>query len=305
MPASKRRGRRGRQARVGLAFAAPYLVGLSIFTVYPVVASLRYSFTDFNLFQPPNWVGLANYQHMFADERFAKSLLNTAYITLVGVPLSIIIALAGAMVLNLPVRGQPLYRALVYLPTIVPVVVGGYLWRWLMNARYGAISQVLGFLRLPQPLWLEDPMWTRPAVIMMSMWTVGGVMLIYLAGLKDVPPELLEAASLDGANAWQRFRHVTWPTLSPITLFQVIVQLIAYLQIFTQPYLLTQSRLNSASSGPDDTLLSYSMYLFQNAFGNLKMGYASAMAWVLFVITMIITAITLLSSRRWVHYGSV
>ncbi|GAA3620542.1 sugar ABC transporter permease [Nonomuraea rosea] len=288
----------------GLAFASPFLIGFAVFIAYPIAASFRYSFTGFNLFQDPQSVGLDNYAHMLGDERLWTSLGNTLYITALGVPLTIGIALAGAHVLNLPVRGQPLFRALVYLPTIVPVVVGGYLWRWLLNAQYGFVSWGLDLVGLPAPLWLESPDWSRPAIVLMSLWTVGGTMIIYLAALKDVPPELYEAAAIDGAGTWRRFWHVTWPMLSPITLFQVIVTFIGFLQIFAQPYLLTQERLNTSSGGPADTMLSYSMYLFQNAFVFLKMGYASAMAWMLFLVTLIITALLLLSSRRWVHYGS-
>ncbi|MEU7001894.1 sugar ABC transporter permease [Nonomuraea sp. NPDC046570] len=303
MRATERAGRR-RELLRGLAFAAPFLIGFAVFIAYPILASFRYSFTDFNLFQEPQSVGLDNYARMLSDERMWQSLGNTLYLTALGVPLTIVIALAGAHVLNMPVRGQPLFRALVYLPTIVPVVVGGYLWRWLLNAQYGFVNHGLNLLGIPGPLWLENPDWSRPAIVLMSLWTVGGTMVIYLAALKDVPADLYEAAAIDGAGTWRRFTHITWPALSPVTLFQVIVTLIGFLQIFAQPYLLTQTRLNTSSGGPEDTMLSYAMYLFQNAFVFLKMGYASAMAWVLFLITLVITAVLLLTSRRWVHYGS-
>lgn len=303
MRATERAGRR-RELLRGLAFAAPFLIGFAVFIAYPILASFRYSFTDFNLFQEPQSVGLDNYARMLSDERLWQSLGNTLYLTALGVPLTIVIALAGAHVLNMPVRGQPLFRALVYLPTIVPVVVGGYLWRWLLNAQYGFVNHGLNLLGIPGPLWLENPDWSRPAIVLMSLWTVGGTMVIYLAALKDVPADLYEAAAIDGAGTWRRFTHITWPALSPVTLFQVIVTLIGFLQIFAQPYLLTQTRLNTSSGGPEDTMLSYAMYLFQNAFVFLKMGYASAMAWVLFLITLVITAVLLLTSRRWVHYGS-
>lgn len=303
MRATERAGRR-RELLRGLAFAAPFLIGFAVFIAYPILASFRYSFTDFNLFQEPQSVGLDNYARMLSDERLWQSLGNTLYLTALGVPLTIVIALAGAHVLNMPVRGQPLFRALVYLPTIVPVVVGGYLWRWLLNAQYGFVNHGLHLLGIPGPLWLENPDWSRPAIVLMSLWTVGGTMVIYLAALKDVPADLYEAAAIDGAGTWRRFTHITWPALSPVTLFQVIVTLIGFLQIFAQPYLLTQTRLNTTSGGPEDTMLSYAMYLFQNAFVFLKMGYASAMAWVLFLITLVITAVLLLTSRRWVHYGS-
>lgn len=293
-----------RQLFRGLAFASPWLVGFAVFIAWPVIASGYYSFTDFNLFQAPHFVGLANYRHMLHDPVFWRSLTNTLYLTAVGVPLGLVLSLGGALILNLPVRGQPLYRALVYLPTIVPVVVSGYLWRWMLNPQYGYVDEVLRLLHLPQPLWLENPAWTKPAILLITFWTVGGMTVIYLAALKDVPRELYEAAEMDGAGPVARFWHVTWPVITPVTLFQVIVSTIAYLQIFTQPYLLAQTRLNTASGGPHNSMLSYSMYLFQNAFVFLKMGYASAMAWVLFVVTMAITAFILVNAKRWVHYGS-
>jgi multiple sugar transport system permease protein len=292
---------RRRQALTGLAFAAPFLIGFVVLNAYPIAASAFYSFTDFNLFQAPRWVGVTNYVRMWHDETFWKALGNTVYLTVIGVPAAIALALAGAHLLNLPVRGQPLFRALVYLPSIVPVVVGGYLWRWLMNTQYGFLNYFLALVGIPGPGWLVEPDWTKPAIIIMTLWTVGGTMIIYLAALKDVPRELYEAAAIDGAGPIRRFWHVTWPVLSPITLFQVIVNVIAYLQIFTQPYLLAQTRLNNAASGPGQSMLTYSMYLFQNAFSFLKMGYASAMAWVLFLITLAVTLVVLATAKLWVH----
>jgi multiple sugar transport system permease protein len=285
-------------------FASPFIIGFLALYAYPILASAYYSFTDFNLFQSPQWVGLENYSQMFADPTFWKAVVNTIVLTVFGVPLSIIVALAGAHLLNFPVRGQPLYRAVVYLPSIVPIVVGGYLWRWLLNTQYGFLDYFLSLVGIHGPSWLESPDWTKPAIIMMSLWTVGGTMIIYLAALKDVPPELHEAAALDGAGAWRRFVSVTWPTISPVTLFQVIVSVIAYLQIFTQPFILAQQRLNTGGSGPGQSMLTYAMYLYQNAFVFLKMGYASAMAWVLFIITIGIALVILATSKRWVHYGS-
>jgi multiple sugar transport system permease protein len=287
-----------------MMFASPFIIGFLALYAYPILASAYYSFTDFNLFQSPQWVGLENYSQMFADPTFWKAVVNTIVLTVFGVPLSIIVALAGAHLLNFPVRGQPLYRAVVYLPSIVPIVVGGYLWRWLLNTQYGFLDYFLSLVGIHGPSWLESPDWTKPAIIMMSLWTVGGTMIIYLAALKDVPPELHEAAALDGAGAWRRFVSVTWPTISPVTLFQVIVSVIAYLQIFTQPFILAQQRLNTGGSGPGQSMLTYAMYLYQNAFVFLKMGYASAMAWVLFIITIGIALVILATSKRWVHYGS-
>jgi multiple sugar transport system permease protein len=298
------RGTRRRQLLWGLAFASPWIVGFVFLVAGPTVASGVYSLTNFNLFQSPQFIGLENYRAMFADSTFWQSLGNTLWLTGVGVPLGLLLSLGGALILNLRVRGQPLFRALVYLPSIVPVVVCGYLWRWLMNAQYGWVNYILSLLHLYQPDWLDNPSWGKPAVLVLTLWTIGGPTIIYLAALKNVPGELYEAARVDGAGPIGRFRYVTWPTISPVTLFQVIVSIIAYLQLFTQPYLLAQTQLNAASGGPGDSMLTYSMYLFQNAFVYLKMGYASAMAWTLFIITIAITAMLLVTSRRWVHYGN-
>ena len=285
-----------------MLFASPFLVGLVVLIGYPIVASAVYSFTDFNLFQDPKWVGLDNYVQLFTrDERFWKSVWNTTYLTMVGVPLSIGLALLFAHALNLPVRGQPLYRALVYLPMVVPVVVGGYLWRWLLNAQYGFVNYLLGLVGLPEPLWLVSPDWGKPALILISMWTIGGTTLIYLAALREVPAELYEAASIDGAGVWAKFRNVTWPSISAITLFQVIVSVIAHIQVFTVPYVLTKEGALGVPGGVDNNMLTYAVYLFQAAFTDLRMGYASAMAWLLFLVTLVITAVLLKGSKRWVH----
>lgn len=302
LPVMRRRRRRGRFPW-GVAFASPWLIGFTVFIAGPVVAAAYYSLTDFNLFQAPRFVGLGNYRGLAADSTFWTALGNTLWLTAVGVPVGLILSLGGALILNLPVRGQPLFRALIYLPTVVPVVVSGYLWRWLLNTQYGFVDHFLGLVHLPQPDWLENPSYGKPAVLTVALWTVGGSMIIYLAALKDVPRELYDAAAVDGAGPLARFRHITWPVITPVTLFQVIVSVIAYLQIFTQPYLLAQTRLNSSSGGPGNSMLTYSVYLFNNAFGYLRMGRASAMAWVLFLVTMVVTAVVLLSSRRWVHHG--
>ncbi|WP_022881845.1 carbohydrate ABC transporter permease [Gryllotalpicola ginsengisoli] len=312
--AARLRARRSRRSRntksiwKGLAFASPFLLGFVVLIAYPMLASAFYSFTDFNLFQAPKWVGLANYRHMFGDSTFWHALWNTLYLSVIGVPLTIIIGLLGAHILNFRIRGQAIYRALVYVPVIVPVVVGSYLWRWMLNSQYGYVDRLLQLVGLPQPSWLTEPQWGKPAILLIALWTIGSTIIIYLAAIRDVPQDLYEAAQMDGAGPWRRFFSITWPQLTPVTLFQIIVVMISYLQIFTQPYLLTQTTAvgngSAASGGAGDSMLSLSMYLFQNAFTFLKMGYASAMAWVLFVLTMLITLILLWSSRRWVHYDN-
>jgi multiple sugar transport system permease protein len=290
----------------GLAFASPFLIGLVVLYAYPILASGYYSLTDFSIFKPPRWVGLANYERMLSDTKFWHSLYNTLFFTFVGVPVDIAISLAGAHILNMKLKGQALWRALVYLPSIVPVVAAGFLWRWLLNAQYGFVNEIARWLHLPQPNWLQDPSWGGISVIILMLWTVGGTMLIYLAALKNVPTDLYEAAELDGAGHWRRFVDITWPMVSPVTLFQVIVLMIAFLQIFTQPFILSKDPGLTAQSaiGPGDSMLSYSIYLFQNAFMFLKMGYASAMAWILLLVTLAITLLVLWSSKKWVYYGN-
>lgn len=290
----------------GLAFASPFIIGFLVLYAWPILASGYYSLTDFSLFKPPRFVGLANYQRMLNDAKFWKSLYNTLFFTCIGVPVDIAISLIGAHILNIKLRGQALWRALVYLPSIVPAVAAGFLWRWLLNSQYGFVNELARNLHLPQPGWLAEPFWASIAVIVVLMWTVGGTMLIYLAALKDVPHDLYEAAELDGANHWQRFVDITWPMVSPVTLFQIIVLIIAFLQVFTQPFVLSKDPGLTAQSavGPGDSMLSYSIYLFQNAFTFLKMGYASAMAWVLLLVTMAITLLLLWSAKKWVYYGN-
>jgi multiple sugar transport system permease protein len=297
-------GRRRRRSIAGLGFSSPWIIGFVVFMAGPILVSLYYSFTEFNLFQTPKWVGLGNYLNLFGDPKFIRSIINTAYLTVIGVPLGLALGMLIALALNFPVRGQPLYRAIVYLPAIVPVVTATYLWRWVFNAQYGYLNQLLEHLGLTGPNWLSDPLWTKPAVIIITLWGIGGTAVIYLAALQQVPQQLYEAAAVDGANGWQRFWHVTWPALTPVTLFQLIMGVIAAVQIFAPTFLLTQSRGNAANGGPGDSLLSYTMYLFQNAFVFLKMGEAAAMAWILFMVIGLLTLVILISSKRWVHYGS-
>jgi len=289
-------------ATVGVLFALPWIIGFLIFQVYPIAASAYYSFTDYSLFGSPVWIGLDNYRSLFADERFYKSIYNTLYMTLIGVPLGLFFALVCALALNTPSRVQPLYRAVVYLPTVVPIVAATYLWRWLLNSQYGYVNQLVGALGLYQPLWQEDPFWTKPALLMIGFWMVGGTAIIYLAALKEVPRSYYEAAEIDGASWWSKFWNITWPAISPVTLFQLVIGVIGSLQYFTQAYLFAQQRMNDASGGPKDSLLMYGMYVFQNAFSYLDMGFASALAWILFLISLLMTAAILGLANRWVHY---
>lgn len=287
----------------GLLFASPWIVGFIIFQVLPILASAYYSLTNFNLFQDPTFVGLDNYARLASDDLFWKSLFNTLYLTVIGVPVSLAAGLIAALALNMKVRGQWLFRLIVFLPTIVPVVAATYIWRWLLNAQYGYVNSTLGAVGLGEPLWLTDPFWTKPALILISLWVTGSAMIIFLAALQEVPEVYYEAAVIDGAGAWAKFRHVTLPFLSPVILFQTIIASIFTLQYFTQAYLLGQTRLNAPSGGPENSLLVYGLYLFQRAFVFLDMGYASAMAWVLFVIALGGTFLLLRFSAKRVFYA--
>jgi multiple sugar transport system permease protein len=294
---------RNRSLVRGLLFASPWIVGFVVFQFLPIVASAYFSLTDFNLLQSPEFVGLRNYERLASDDLFWKSLVNTLYLTVLGVPLSLAAALAAALALNMRVRGQWLFRLIVFLPTVVPVVAATYIWRWLLNAQYGYVNTILGGVGLGEPLWLTDPFWTKPALILISLWVTGSAMVVFLAALQEVPDMYYEAAAIDGAGGWAKFRHVTLPFISPVILFETIIAGIFTLQYFTQAYLLGQTRLNAPTGGPENSLLVYGLYLFERAFVFLDMGYASAMAWVLLLLAMGGTFLLLRLSRDRVFYA--
>jgi len=287
---------------LGLLFCAPAIIGSLFFTAYPISASFYYSFTRYSVMKPPRWVGLANYANLIHDELFWKSLWNTLYFAALAVPLGILIALGLALLLNLRVRGQAVYRTCFYIPSIVPLVAGSVLWVWLFNPQNGAINAllrpILHVFRLEPPGWFADPAWAKPAIILWSLWGVGGSMVIFLAALQDVPRELLEAAEVDGAGALRRLRHITLPFISPQILFVLIMGLIGAFQFFTPAYVMTRG-----TGGPVDSTLFYSLYLFNTAFADFKMGYACALAWILFVLILGFTVLLFKSSARRVYYG--
>jgi ABC-type sugar transport system permease subunit len=288
---------RRRNLRNGLLFISPWLVGFLCFTLYPFLASLYFGFCTYDILSPPRWAGLANYRELLTDDPyFLKALGNTLYYTAFAVPLGILFGVAIALLLNMKVVGVPVYRTVYYLPSIVPVVATSVLWMWLLNPQYGLVNAFLARLGLPEPGWISDPMWSKPALIGMSLWGIGGSIVIYLAGLQDVPAELYEAAEIDGARPWQRVRYITLPMLSPVIFFNLVMGLIGSFQYFTQAYVMTLG-------GPVDSTLFYALYLFRRAFTYLDMGYASAMVWLLFVLIMAVTALTFKSAGRWVHYA--
>ena len=298
---------RHRPLRQGLLFISPFLLGFAVFTIYPVLASLYYSFCDYNAIEPPRFNGGAHYAELWRDALYLKALWNTAFYTIFAVPLTMLTALVLALLLNLNLRGQALYRTIFFLPSILPLVASSVLWLWLLNPDYGLVNMVLGPIldlvnqvggtELKPPPWLTDRHYTKPALILMSMWGVGGTMLLYVAGLRDIPVQLYEAAELDGAGAWARTRFVTLPMLSPVLFFTMIIGVIGAFQYFAQAYVITPG------GQPGDSTLFYALYLFFNAFGYLRMGYASAQAWILFLVIMLVTLLMFRSARRYVHYG--
>lgn len=288
-------------------FASPWLIGFLVLSLYPLIMSVYYSMTDFNIFQSPEWVGLANYKELFQDPKFYKSLWNTLYMTLLGTPLCLVVGLLMAVLLNQKVKGQSFFRTFFYLPSILPIVAASMLWIWILNPQSGILNSILGFFGLPQPNWLSDPAYTKPALLIMGVWSVGQIMIVFLAALQDVPASLYEAAEIDGANAVQKFFKITLPGISPVIFFQLIMSLINNFQYFTQAYLLIGSSgsgtLNTAGGGPENSLLFYALNLYQNAFVYFKMGKASAMAWILFIIVALVTAVLFMTQKKWVTYG--
>ena len=287
-----------RNLRNGLLFCSPAIFGLLVFTLYPVLSSLYYSFCSYPMLKPPVWIGLANYKALFQDPVFYKSLSNTAYYAVFATPLGIITGFILALLLNQKVKGMAIFRTMFFVPSIVPMVAGSVLWLWLLNPQYGLINGILRIMHLPAPGWMADPAWSKPALIVMSTWGVGGWMLIYLAGLQDVPQDLYEAAEIDGASVLQRVWNVTIPFMSPHIFFTLVMGFIGAMQYFTQAYVMT-----GGGGGPVDSTRFFSLYLFQNAFQYWKMGYACAMAWLLFIIILLFTLLLFRSSARYVYYG--
>lgn len=295
------RRRRRKAIAVGLLFTAPWTVGFLLFKAYPIVMSFYYSLTEYNLFSLPEWVGLDNYRQLFADEKFYKSLYNTMYLVVFGLLPHLAFALAMALLLNMNVKGQSLYRTIYFLPTLVPAVAASLLWLWLLNAKYGLVNDLLSMIGIVGPNWLVDPDWTKPAIVLMGFWGTGTTTVMYLAALQDVPRSLYEAAEIDGAGSWRKFWSITLPSISPVTLFQIIIGLIGTFQFFTEGLIFAEAA--QSVGGPENSLLFYAIYLYQVAFSFLKMGYASAMAWMLFLVVMALTLIVYKTSARWVYYG--
>jgi multiple sugar transport system permease protein len=278
----------------GLICASPWLIGFVVFSGGPMLFSMVMSLCDYDVINAPRLIGLENYVRMPSDRLFWYSLYNTVFMVL-GIPIGIAASLAVALLLNLSIKGVAVWRTFFYLPAIVPMVAASVLWIWIFNPENGLINLGLELFGIDGPKWLQDASWSKPAIILMGLWGAGASMIIWLAGLKGISPALYEAASVDGANVWQRFWNITIPQLTPYVFFNLIMALIGTFQIFGQAFIMTQG-------GPADSTLFYVYYLFNNAFRYGEMGYASALAWSLFVIVLILTIVQLRLSKRWVHY---
>ncbi|HOP56057.1 MAG TPA: sugar ABC transporter permease [bacterium] len=287
-----------REAILGYFYISPWLIGFLIFVAGPMIASLYFSFCDYQLLIPPKWIGINNYVRIFSDDPlFMKSLWNTLYYTVGSVILGVIGSLILAVLLNQRVRGETIFRSMFYLPTLTPAVAMAILWGWLFNTEFGLINRTLARIGIQGPAWLYSTEWVIPSFIIMSLWGIGGSrMIILLAGLQGIPQELYDAAEVDGVNWWTRFRYVTFPLLSPSLFFVTVTGIISSFQVFTTSYIMT-------SGGPANASLFYVLYLYRNAFEYFKMGYASALAWILFIIVIILTLLQFRLAGKWVYYG--
>jgi pectin-derived oligosaccharide transport system permease protein len=295
---SRRLSPRSREAIAAYVFLAPWILGIIGLTIGPVIASLYLSFTRYDLLSAPHWIGARNYVDLFADERYLKSIRVTAVYVFLSVPLKLAFALLLAILLNRGLRGLNVYRAVYYVPSLLGASVAvAVLWRQLFGAD-GAVNQVLRHLGWGKPPdWITDPHTAIYSLILLAVWEFGSPMIIFLAGLRQIPQDYYEAARVDGAHALQQFRRITLPLLTPLILFNLVLQMIGAFQSFTQSYI-----VSGGSGGPVDSTLFYTLYLYQQAFGNLHMGYGAAMAWILLVVIAIFTGALFFSSRYWVFY---
>ncbi len=279
----------------GLLFVSPFLLGLVLLWLGPMLYSLFLVTQKWNLITPPQYVGLRNVMRLFTDPLVVKALINTAYFTFIGVPLQLLVAFGLALLLNQAIAGRAVYRTIFYLPSITPAVASAVVWMQILSQEHGLLNQALGALGIPPVSWLFNPVATKPAFILMSLWAVGPLMIIFLAGLQGVPKELMEAAQIDGASLWSRFWKITIPLISPVLFFNLVVSIIGSFQIFVASFIMT-------GGGPQNATLFVVLYIYRNAFEYFNMGFAAALSWLLFWIIMVFTVIQFRLSKRWVYY---
>ncbi len=283
----------------GLLFASPWIFGLLAFWIYPTVASAYYSFTKYNGVKNAKWVGFAHYIELFTkDEEFVAAVYNTVYFAVVSIPLAVFLAFGLALMLNAKIRGQVVYRTIYFLPTLVPEVALALVWLFLFKPHNGLIAAPFRAFGSRGPCWLTCAAWAKPTLVLLALWIIGQQIILYLAGLQDVPQDLYDAADVDGANFLSKFRNVTLPILTPVIFFHLIISLIGALNFFAIPYIMT-----GGTGFPANSTLFYSIYLYKNGFQYLEMGYASAMAWLLFMFTLVVTLLIFRSARLWVFYA--
>ena len=296
---SSRRSRLSGQGRLerrwGILMAMPAILGFVIFTIGPMIASFFFSLTNWTIGGSPSFIGFGNYQRLVGDELFWKSLSVTTYYTLGAVPVVLVIGFAIALLLNQKVRGLSIWRTIYYLPTLVPSIASAVLWIWIFNPDFGLFNSMLRQVGAPTSQWIYSEAAVVPSMVIMSTWGFGNAMVIFLAGLQGVPRHLYEAVSIDGGGTWQRFRHVTLPMMTPTIFYNLVTGVIGTFQVFNQAYVMTQG-------GPNNSSLFYIYYLYRTAFTESEMGYASALAWVLFMVIMVLTFLLFQNARRWVYY---
>jgi multiple sugar transport system permease protein len=284
-----------RRTIVGYIFIMPFILGFLLWFLIPALTSLWMAFQDWNMITPPKFVVLDNFQSLFTDKLFWQALKVTTVYTVVSVPVNMVVAFGLALLMNTKVRGIAAFRTIYYMPSIVPAVANAVLWAWILNSEFGLLNALLHAVGLPKVLWLQEPEWALPALILMSLWGLGATMVTYLAGLQGIPDVFYEAAEIDGAGAWTKLRNITIPLMSPVIFFNLIMGIISTFQIFTAGYLITDG-------GPQNATLFFVLYLYRNAFQYLNMGYAAALAWVLFFIIMGLTAFVFRGIGRLVYY---
>jgi len=285
-----------REALEGYLCILPWLIGFVTFVAGPILASFLLSFTAWDIVSSPRWIGLRNYVQIFTDDGdFVQSLKVTLTYAVFALPLQLVLGLALSLLLNLRLYGMNLYRTLFYIPAVLPAVAVTLLWVWIFNPEFGIINYLLSLIGIEGPRWFYSPRWALPGLILLSLWGVGGGAVIYLAGLQNIPPHLYEAAAIDGATHWQRFWKITLPLLTPTLFFQLVLNLIATFQVFTQSYIAT-------NGGPLDSTFFFMLYIYNKAFRSFQMGYGSALAWILTVIIFVVTLFVFRSSPYWVYY---
>lgn len=294
-----------RMRRVGLAFISPWIVGFLVFTLIPLATSLYYSFTNYNGLSISKNVGFRNYKQILTSDPYVRvAVHNTLYLAIIGVVLTSVLSLALAILLNQKVRGIGIYRTLYYLPTMLPIVISAFVFTLVLDPNTGALNALLRLVGVEGPTWLFSTTWSKPALIILGLWGIGNSVIIYLAGLQDVPKHLIEAATVDGAGWWQRMWHVTLPMLSPIIFFNVLLAVIAAFQNFISIFYLTASAGAASIGGPANSTLTWGLQIYVDAFINSQLGYAAAMSWIMFVVVLAITILLFRLSKRWVYYES-